>query len=428
MLVCVVNLSSIMKPLAVAHKYVYHESILLKHKNRGNDTKTVAKIKNTIELNGKRYDALTGNLLSLDAVTPKSNVSVSVKHHVKKPGAPAHHAKTSTTATAKKSAGQVMDIRRAPAGHIKHHRPEPSKTLMRKVVKKPEASVKRHVKTQPRTDVLAKTPAHVLVPKSSLNHIDETRLKRAEHVAKNKLVSRFGQVTSPVSHQAVHVAHQARHDVEAVIASVSGEIENIRPVYAATADAIARPSMDIFEQALARANSHKESYVDPKKAKKHAKHTAHHPAKRLARSGALALSALLIAGFIAYQNTANLTMRVAAHKAGFQANMPAFKPSGFAVGKFTYGNGFVAVNFHSNSDSRAFSLTQQVSKWDSEALLKEFVSSAPGKSYQTLQASGRTIYTYGNNNATWVDHGVWFNVESDGSLSTSQLVDLAASM
>jgi hypothetical protein len=423
-----------MKPLAVRHKYVYHESILLKHKNRGNDTKAVAKTKNTIELNGKRYDALTGTLLSHDAEASKNTVAVSVKHHVKKPGTPAHHTVTAKAVTVKKAAsasqssGQVMDIRRASAGHIKHHRPEPSKTLMRKVVKKPEPSTKRLVKSQPRTDMLARTPAHLLAPKASLHNIDTTRLKRAEHVAKSQLVSRFGQISAPASHQATHVAHQVKHDVQAAIAGVSGEINNIRPVYAATADAITRPSMDIFEQALARANSHKETYIDPKKAKKHVKRASHHPAKRLARSGALALSALLIAGFIAYQNTANITMRVAAHKAGFAASMPGFKPSGFAVGKFSYGSGFVAVNFHSNSDNRAFNLTQKVSNWDSEALLNEFVSNTAGDSYQTLQASGRTIYTYGNNNATWVDHGVWFNVQSNGSLSTTQLMSLASSM
>jgi hypothetical protein len=396
----------------------------------------VAKTKNTIELNGKRYDALTGKLLSHVGETVDT-VAVNVKHHVKKPGTAAHHLKTTdgithlskpALAAPSKTGGQVMDIRRAPAGHIKHHRPEPSKTLMRKVVKKPEPSLKRHVKSQPRTDILAKTPAHVLVPKASLHHIDPTRLKRAEHIAKNNLVSRFGQVSTPVVQHTSHVARQVKHDVNTVIAGVSSEISSIQPVYAATVDAVSRPSMDIFEQALARANSHKETYIDPKKAHKTAKRKQRHLTKQIARSGSMALAVLLVAGFIAYQNTANLTMRVASSKAGFHANMPGFKPSGFAVGKFTYGKGFVAVNFHSNSDSRTFNLTQKVSSWDSEALLDEFVSDASGKSYQTLEASGRTIYTYGNNNATWVDHGVWFNVESNGSLSTTQLVNLAASM
>jgi hypothetical protein len=390
----------------------------------------VAKTNHTIELNGKRYDALTGKLLSTSSSSTQK-VAVSVTHHVKKPGAAAHHIRVTTSNIPAKSTGKIMDIRRAPAGHINHHRPEASKTLMRKIVKKPEPSLKRSVKTQPRTDILAKTPAHLLVPKASMHHIDDTRLKRAEHVAKNTMVSRFGQVSAPVKHHAAQTAHQIKHDVDAVIAGVSTEINSIQPVYAATVDAVGRPSMDIFEQALARANSHKETYIDPKKAAKHAKHknsSRHSAGKRLVRNGAFALSALLIAGFIAYQNTANLTMRVASSKAGFHANMPGFKPSGFAVGKFQYGIGYVAVNYHSNSDNRSFSIVQKVSSWDSESLLNEFVSSAPGKSYQTLQASGRTIYTYGNNNATWVDHGVWFNVQSNGSLSNAQLVNLATSM
>jgi hypothetical protein len=420
-----------MKPLAPLHKYVYDEKYLRLSKNRGNNAIAVVKTKNTIELNGKRYDALTGKLLS-DTPVSTDAVAVRVNHHIKKPGAPAHHAvATHVKPTAPprretaKSDGRFMDIRRAPAGHIKHHRTEPSKTLMRKVVKKPEPSLKRTVKSQPRTDVLVKTPALTVIPKASLHHIDATRLKRAEHVRRNTLVSRFGQVSAPAVQQAGHVAHHVKRDLDAVIAGVSSEIQ---PVYAATAAVAARPSMDIFEQALARANSHKETYINPKKAHRAAKRKGHATAKRLARSGSLALAVLLVAGFIAYQNTANLTMRVASGKAGFHASMPGFKPSGFAVGKFTYGAGFVAVNFHSNSDNRAFNIVQKASNWDSAALLNEFVSNAPGDSYQTLEASGRTIYTYGNNNATWVDHGVWFNVESNGSLSTTQLVNLATSM
>lgn len=401
----------------------------------------MAKTKNTIELNGKRYDALTGKLLSgSDIATEK--VAVKVVHHPKTVTAakPVKHVDTIVVKTAKAAVApkgapitihtsfKTMDIRRAPAGHLKHHQPEPSKTLMRKVVKKPEPSLKRSLKTQARTDMLARTPTQVLVAKPSLNHIDEIRLKRAEHIAKNTMVSRFGGLEAPIKQHVTHAAHKVSHDVEAVIASVSGEISNIQPVYAATAGAGIRPSMDIFEQALARANSHKETYISPKKAHKQAKRGQRHLSKRLARSGSLALAVLLIGGFIAYQNSANLTMRVASSKAGFHANMPGFKPSGFAVGKFQYGAGFVAVNFHSNSDNRAFNITQKASNWDSAALLNEYVASAPGNSYQTLEANGRTIYTYGNNNATWVDHGVWYNVESNGSLSTTQLVNLATSM
>lgn len=396
----------------------------------------MAKTNNTIQLNGKRYDALTGKLVPTSTHNSHA-VAVNVSSKTSAPThASAHHVavavksaapRQAVRSAAPKSGGQVMDIRRAPAGHIKHHRPEASKTLMRKVVKKPEPSLKRHVKTQPRTDILAKTPEHQVVPKASMHHIDATRLKRAEHTAKSTLVSRFGAIEAPVAHHASQAAHQIKHDVDAVIAGVSGELESIKPVFAAEA-AAARPSMDIFEQALARANSHKETYIDPKKAHRVTKRKGHSTAKRFARSGSLALAVLLIAGFIAYQNTANITMRVASSKAGFHASMPGFKPSGFAVGNFNYGAGYVAVNFHSNSDDRAFKLTQKVSNWDSTALLNEFVSNAPGDSYQTLEASGRTIYTYGKNNATWVDHGVWFNVESNGSLSTSQLVNLATSM
>jgi hypothetical protein len=70
---------------------------------------------------------------------------------------------------------------------------------------------------------------------------------------------------------------------------------------------------------------------------------------------------------------------------------------------------------------------QKQSTWDSTALHDNFVAAKNG-SYQTIQSAGRTIYTYGNGNATWVNSGVWYQVTSNGSLKMNDLVNLANSM
>jgi hypothetical protein len=410
----------------------------------------MSKTNTIIELNGKRYNATTGELLGHTGHV--KHAAAAGSHHRKtidgvmkaaasKPAkavaptaahAPAHHQAAPAAQPAKQPVRIISDVHRT-TQHTTRHKPQRSQTLVRHSVKQPGPSLKRTVKAHtPRTDVLAKVPHYEIAAKLSVRHVDTKRLQRAERIAKNQLVSRFGhvEVVKSAHHGAAHHAAGTRHPLPAIQGvSVSNEdLQAVQPVYADSAAANSHASLDIFEQALARASSHKESYVSPKTGHRRAKKHQRSFAKRLASTSAVALTCLLLIGFIAYQNTANIQMRVASAKAGFHASLPGYRPPGFHASSFNYSPGTVAVNFISNSDSRAYNITQKASNWNSETLLDEYVSNAAGDSYRTLDAGGRTIYTYGDNNATWVDHGVWYNVKTDGGLSTSQLVNLATSM
>ena len=65
--------------------------------------------------------------------------------------------------------------------------------------------------------------------------------------------------------------------------------------------------------------------------------------------------------------------------------------------------------------------------WDSQTLLQNFVSTS-GQPYDAYKAAGRTVYVYGNGNATWVNGGVWYEVSDNGALSKDQIIQLANSM
>ena len=149
--------------------------------------------------------------------------------------------------------------------------------------------------------------------------------------------------------------------------------------------------------------------------------------RRFSSLAAASLAVLLIIGFVSYQNAANIQIRVASSRAGINATLPKWEPSGFAIGKFTYSPGTVAVNFHSNNGQHSFSLVQTASKWNSATLFDQYVF-PNSNSYEAIKASNTTIYAYNNTNATWVNNGIWFKLIGNGSLSTSQLVTLAASM
>jgi hypothetical protein len=48
--------------------------------------------------------------------------------------------------------------------------------------------------------------------------------------------------------------------------------------------------------------------------------------------------------------------------------------------------------------------------------------------YQPFEANGRTIYIYDGNKATWVDGGVWFNIDGKANLNSDQLLKIADSL
>ena len=382
----------------------------------------VKKNTNYIELNGKRYDSKTGELLrahgSKAVQSAKTAQPIDDVRRVG-PNHPVHIIKPVATVAAPAAAPpthKTFSVARS-EHHVKAHQPEHAKTLMRHAVKKPSASLKRHLIVSARTDILAKVPNLSVLPKLSIAAIDSARLKRAERIAQSKLIRRFAAF--PATN---FVAATPSSSAQLVVPKV------IAPVHAhhAAAHTGTTRSMDIFQRALTHANAHEQPAVHPKK---HVRATGKRRAMRGHRAlgiSAAVVATLLVVGFIGYQNTPNIMMRVAAARSGVHASLTGYKPSGFAVGKFSYSPGRVAVNF-TGSDNRAYKVSAQTSNWDSETLRDTYVAdNASG--YQVFQAAGRTVYIYGNNDATWVNNGIWYQLTDNGSLSTNQVLQLAQSM
>lgn len=358
--------------------------------------------KNTIEINGKLYDAVTGKVVSLHPA--KSNVPP------KKP-----------------NGGQVVDgFTRHPSATI------PVKAVPKKVAIRTEAP-KSPKKTQ-KSHTLMRTA--VRKPHSAgkpLNHnptkthlANPQREVRAQHVSKSKLISKFGSigalrpVLAPLEVQpepSAPVFDNLMQHAQAVVAStVHGTHQK-------------SGSSNTFERALHNATSHQQIHHKHKK-----RGLSHAAAKKLnvshravKISSGLAV-ALLVIGFFAYQNAPNLAMKVASTRAGINAKLPDYKPSGFAMnGAIQYSPGQILVSYKSNSDERNFKLSQQSTDLTNESLLTERVASA-NKPYQTFQDKGKTIYIYDDSNATWVDNGILYHIEGESALSTDQLLRLATSL
>jgi hypothetical protein len=349
----------------------------------------VGKNKNIIDINGKRYDARTGAMLSHGkAKDVLPGPSQAMKPQVKKP--------------------TMRDVVRHPAKPASVHKTTPSKTLMRTAVKKPSADKtkvsKRKIKAQGPSETSAVIPLADIVISKSAKQVDSSKLAHATKVPKSQLIAHFSPVTSDInSPEPVVAVPQVASDKPKTLAKQADKTA-------------AQSTAELLDHAIIQASTHQEA---PLKKPRN---------KRKIRAAIASVTAIALIAFVGYQELPNMKLNIASAKAGFSAGKPSYQPPGYSFGKLSYSTGVVATKFTSNSDERSYTITQKVSTWDSQALKANFVVKTSGTDYQTIETGGRTIYLYNNGNATWVNGGVWFIVQSNGSLSNHQLVELAKSI
>lgn len=411
---------------------------------------------NVIAINGQRYDAVTGAYLGEQAAAVQASRSVArpVSRGVaidgfRRPNRNSSQAPAQPlTPIPAKAAHKVVPVP-APKPRKAHqpgitaaaHTPQPAKTLMRSAVKKPVIKSPEVIKAQTRTDILAKVPEQVVKPKLSHTNVDHKRMRRAERVIQSPAVRKYNH--TPAQQLPAHLVTPAVQAQPAPVttpkpaaavqpAPVRSELRTPRPAFnnqhqvrsAVRKQQPAIPvqqapqqiSSDIFEKAIAEASTHKQSHKRSK------------GFSRFGTAAAVTAIMLLLVGFLGYQNLPYINVRVAAYKAGIQAKMPTYSPTGFSFGSLKYTPGSVTVSYYSEKDAtQSLNISQKSSDWNSKALLDNFVATTT-KSYETIERAGRTIYVYGNNTATWVDNGIWYTISGNNTLSDSQILDVALSI
>ncbi len=341
----------------------------------------------SIELNGKLYDAHSGKLLQ-DHKSVKKIDGISLGH--------------------KNAVKPVV-----------HSRPERSHTLMRHAVKKP--SPKPYL-SRPNTAMDIIGTQLLTSPSLTLpNEGEAVRSRRAKSITRSSLVSRFGNLDRTGA--TVFDVKKSIISLPVVPAPIPHPKVEIKKT---------SPTEHLISKAMREAPNHHAKPAAHKKSRLH-----HKVAKKLgvsARIASLGLSGvavLVLGSFIAYQNIPNFAVRYASAKAGLNARLPGYRPAGFAVNdKVIYSPGQITVNFKANADDRAFNITQKTSNWSSEALVANYVDKVTdgGPKAQPYSDSGRTIYLYGDSNATWVSEGVWYEISGNSNLTTDQLIKIATSI
>lgn len=357
-------------------------------------SKEVATKHTTIVLNGKRYDARTGQLLPAT-----ESVTVGKKTIVK----PVAQQGVSMDGVNKKPM-RLQPTRQQVTARTVHAKTEKSQTLMRTAVKKPVA-------------IQPKTPAKPTVQRrtSARNIVDPKKVSHSQSVPKSSLVSRFG----------APLVTAIKPKTEVLPVKPAPEHEPAFP-FAQQIEQAVSPAIEQFQNIISEATSHTQQQIKKLTRRQKLSKKLNISTKTL-NLAAASLSAVLLIGFIAYQNVPNLSMQVATARSGVQGSLPGYQPSGYGMnGPIQYNQGQIVINFKSRTDNRAFQVTQSTSQWNSDTLVENYVATN-GRSYQTVQQNGKTIYIY-DDNATWVDGGVWYRIEGESALNSDQLLRLASSL
>lgn len=333
--------------------------------------------RNFIEINGRKYDADTGQIIGSSAT--------SVDGLVKKP-----KDSPKPEVLAQKLIKPIPTVDRA-ANH-KARELEKSKTLMRPAVKKPKHEA-------PKVESEKKSEGENL----KLNSTPQSRVKRAQETAKSSHISRF----SPFGHTKV-----IKREADLPVAVKKPAAHHETPLEAV------EHTVDLFEQAIQDATSHLEEYIEERTGRK---------TRKFAFAFA-SLAIIVICSFVIYQAVPAVKVKMASSKAGFSASLPSYSPAGYGLsGNIASNSGEVSLAYQSRTDNKGYKITQSPSEWNSQSLLNNFLVSE-NKDYQTYDNNGKTIYIYDGSNATWIDGGVWYKLEGNASLTSDQILRIASSL
>lgn len=370
--------------------------------------------KNIIELNGKQYDAVSGAFVGHTNHASKAKPTAAkqarqVDSFVRqKPSVQAAKVESPSTTihvtVADPVSAQASSRRQSsPAQHLAAHKPQHPQTLMRRAVRKPEVSVPAKLKAvSPTNTQSALAKPDTRFHKVAVSSVSPSRLARAQQVNQTDAIKRFS----------------AAQPTQVPVAAAPVQQPITQQPTQTTQPTGQQRSQALFEQAMANSTSHQQTY---NRKSRHGLSRAH----VAILSSAFAI--IFVAGFLMYRSIPSMNLSLASSKAGFRASMPGYQPPGFSLGHLTYGSGSVTINYHSNSDDRKFSVTEKTSTWDSSMLFADYVKTS-NQPYQSYQIAGRTVYLYGDNNATWVDGGIWYVVNGDTALSSNQLLEMADSI
>jgi hypothetical protein len=356
----------------------------------------LSKTNSIIEVNGNRYDALSGQLVR---TTHKTKSHSSTKTVIDGFVLGSHHAKKHV----KKSLSHAKARTRVVSTDI-HGRPQRSRTLMRHIVKKPTRSAQKAV------DLAPHVKSHPIHPTKEL---------RAKTAVMHPHVKRFGYFAEkPQPSPVMEITH---HNKKAEV-----EVLPELPTLPSLVTSASHKKLEkMLDEALFSADAHRQMM----NARRHRGLTS-----KLAgvpfwlKFAVITAFVSVVALFLIWQNLPAVAVHVASAKAHVNAAIPAYTPEGFAyTGQLKYVPGAVTMEYKDiKHDQGSFSLTQTASNLSGQSLEDQALpKEAP---VQTSEVKGTTVYIYGHSNAMWANRNVVYKLENKADLTSDQVLKIVQSL
>ena len=151
------------------------------------------------------------------------------------------------------------------------------------------------------------------------------------------------------------------------------------------------------------------------------------PSPQHSRVLATAAAIAIMAGYVWVQNYPKLALQNASGKAGLAASLPGYMPSSYTLAGTSTSAGLVTLDFHSPNATEPLKIAQHRTSWDSSSLLDNYVIKNTDD-FTSVQGQGLTVYLFGQNQAAWVNHGIWYSIEGASRLSREQILKIAYSL
>lgn len=197
------------------------------------------------------------------------------------------------------------------------------------------------------------------------------------------------------------------------------------PVASNTAKPTAKQLKDqAIQKALATAAASSNQYKGDRPNK--SKH--HFGLGRVALALSCAAAAVFAIVYFVNLNMPDISLKVAAIQTGIEATYPSYTPRDFSLSGIVSENGKITLNFANSSTGDAYSLVEEKSSWDSNALLTNYVKEQYEENYTVVREQGLTIYISGSD-ASWVNGGIMYKLNTtSGSLTKKQISSIATSL
>lgn len=347
--------------------------------------------KNTLVINGKVYDAITG----LPVGAPDAPA-------ISTPAALVAATPISVTTSTQKSSAKSRTPHHAGTAHKTTQK---SATLRRDVLKKPVSKVQV----------------------GSARH-------RAEpgHVARSEQIKRFALHPQPLAHTVPHPRTGRKLDIAPAKSAPSSIVAQKHALVAKASPKPAPPALSsralkehLIKERLAHVDtSTRASTTSQRRAK--SRFFARQP--RMANIVVASFAVMVLGGYLTYLNMPGISVRVAAAQADVAASFPDYHPDGYRFnGPVAFAPGQVSINFQANGGNAGYTVTEQKSSWDSQAVYDNIVAKTADDNYVTNSQQGLTIYTF-KGEAAWVNKGILYTIEGNAPLNNEQLLRIASSL